>query len=115
MDQSTALSESTKAQEADDDNISLQMPDDLAKQINECIAKYNGKNDASFGQVQGVIYKVAGKRIVLSHDMNQPVEIAGLRMTTLEAQRRLSFPDYVKAILGKSDEEKARLSLERAH
>ena len=52
---------------------------------------------------------MAEKRIVLSHDMNQPVEIAGLRMTTLEAQKRLSFPDYVKAILAKSDEEKARL------
>ena len=85
MEQTTDLSESSKVQGAELDNISLQMPDDLAKQINECIAKYNGKNDASFGQVQGVIYKVAGKRIVLSHDMNQPVEIAGLRMTTLEA------------------------------
>ena len=42
MDQSTALSESTKAQEAVLDNVSLQMPDDLAKQINECIAKYSG-------------------------------------------------------------------------
>ena len=42
MDQSTALSESTKAEEATLDNVSLQMPDELAKQINECIAKYSG-------------------------------------------------------------------------
>ena len=90
------------------------MPDDLAQQINECIAKYNGTDDASLGQVQGVVYKVGGKRLVLSNDMERPVEIAGVRMTTLEAQRRLSFPDYVKAILGKTDEEKAGQRSERA-
>ena len=47
--------------------------------------------------------------------MEQPVEIAGLRMTTLEASRNLAYPDYVKAILAKSDEEKARLRLENEH
>ena len=51
MDQSTAVSESTKATEAEVESICLQMPDDLAQQINECIAKYNGTKDASIGQV----------------------------------------------------------------
>ena len=47
--------------------------------------------------------------------MQKPVQVAGLRMTTLEAQRNLSFPDYVKSILGKSDEERERLTKEREH
>ena len=47
--------------------------------------------------------------------MSQPIEVARVRMTTLEAQRRLSFPDYVKVILGKTDGEKARQRVEREH
>ena len=47
--------------------------------------------------------------------MNKPVEFARVKMTMLEAQRRLANPDFVKAILQKSPEEKARLRQEREH
>ena len=47
--------------------------------------------------------------------MNKPVEFARVKMTTLEAQRCLAHPDYVKFILQKTPEEKARLMKENEH
>ena len=47
--------------------------------------------------------------------MKKPVEVARTRMTTLDAQRHLAFSDYVKLILGKTDEEKARFREELKH
>ena len=47
--------------------------------------KYSGADDAPKGKVEGIIYCTAGKRFVLSYDMNKPVEIAGVRMTTEQA------------------------------
>ena len=47
--------------------------------------------------------------------MNKQVEFATVKMTMLEAQRRLAHPDLVKLILQKTPEEKARLRQEREH
>ena len=102
-------------EEPDFDDISISMSDDLAKEIDACFKKHIGLSDDSSGQVEGLVYKSGRKRIVFNYDMNQLVEFAGVRMTTLEAQNRLAFPDYVKVILGKSDEEKERLRSEREH
>ena len=90
-------------------------PHALTKLIDECITKCYGLEDASKVQVKALVYHVDGKRIVLNDDMDQTVEVAGVRMTTLEAQRRLAYPDFVKAIVGKSEEEKARLRAEKDH
>ena len=59
-------------------------------------------------KVASVVYNVDGQHFTLSHCPQQPLEIAGLRMTTLEAQRSLAYPDYVKAVLGKTGLERAR-------
>ena len=47
--------------------------------------------------------------------MNKQVEFARVKMTMLEAQRRLAHPDLVKLILQKTPEERARLRQEREH
>ena len=67
--ESVAGTTMTKTTDAESDDISLKMPDDLAQQINECIQKYNGTDDASQGSVQGLIYDIGGKRFVLKHDL----------------------------------------------
>ena len=42
-----ATAKMTKASDADGDDIELQMPNDLAQQINDCISKYNDTNGDS--------------------------------------------------------------------
>ena len=63
----------------------MPLPDDLGRIIEELILKYNGVDDSPNGKVEGIIYHTAGKRFVLGYDMNKPVEIAGVRMTTQQA------------------------------
>ena len=45
--QSVAITNMTKATDADGNDIVFQMPNDLAQQINDCISKYNGTNGDS--------------------------------------------------------------------
>ena len=74
-------------------------------EIDQCLAKYLDIGDGTKGKIEGIVYRVAGKRIVLNYDMEQPVEIGRVRMTANEALRHLNFADYVKAILIKSKKE----------
>ena len=47
--QSQSFTDCKKATNSEFDGISLKMPDKLGQQIEECIAKYNGTEDASQG------------------------------------------------------------------
>ena len=114
MDVPQELPDADVAREATEDGV-FRFPPALAKEMDDLIAKCYGFEDASKVQVEALVYLVDGKRNVLNYDMNQSVEVAKVRMTALEAQRRLAYPDFVRAILGKSEEEKARLRAEREH